>query len=388
MQSRLVLNAVLAVSAVQSWENGAFRMEESMLLFRSRAIRGSIELINGLMGGNDTREKSEGTQTANDSTTFIAEETDLMKSCNEDMTYLLATCVLLILYDKLSGETGDRSASHFQFLARVFQTRIFPTMANGDVPDNCRSDTMAFVFSLFIYNDLVRSTSFRIPTLSDFFRAGDSGRFAFAKIMARISAGDESVSDADISLWDGHLDLFPSVALGPSHKRHSSARLPISQPAFVYGENYRLLDALGDTESWSEDMIVSELYRVAAAIYRRQRVHRRSQHTNEPHKVTEDLECMDGGDDLMGNLPYWGAALIQRLSPTSTYNNVLLWPITIISKEMREQSARDSIIHRMLILEQRFRMKHFSVARDHLSMAWAMSDAGVKGLYEFPALLG
>ena len=42
MQSRTVLDAVLALSCVQSWENGTFLMEAQMLKYRHRALKGSM----------------------------------------------------------------------------------------------------------------------------------------------------------------------------------------------------------------------------------------------------------------------------------------------------------------------------------------------------------
>ncbi len=50
MQSRPVLDAMLALCCVQSWENGSFAMEAPMLKYRCKAIRGCMDLVTHIMG--------------------------------------------------------------------------------------------------------------------------------------------------------------------------------------------------------------------------------------------------------------------------------------------------------------------------------------------------
>lgn len=48
-QSRPVLDAMLALSCVQSWEDGDFTMKIPMLRYRARAIRGCRDMLNNVM---------------------------------------------------------------------------------------------------------------------------------------------------------------------------------------------------------------------------------------------------------------------------------------------------------------------------------------------------
>lgn len=101
---------------------------------------------------------------------------------------------------------------------------------------------MHFLLILFLYNDIIRSTSLRTPTLSTFFlgritadppislqedsQTDDVSRFEYPSPIARIIAGDTTVTDADIASWGGRLDWFPSFALLLPQAVEPRERLP------------------------------------------------------------------------------------------------------------------------------------------------------------------
>jgi hypothetical protein len=66
MQSRTVLDAVLALSCVQSWENGSFAMKTHMPKYRQKALKGCMELINRIMGESNIQQQPSAATTADE----------------------------------------------------------------------------------------------------------------------------------------------------------------------------------------------------------------------------------------------------------------------------------------------------------------------------------
>ncbi|KAM6516748.1 hypothetical protein FALCPG4_014921 [Fusarium falciforme] len=384
MQSRVVLDAVLTLSCVQSWEHGSFAMERPMLFFRYKALRGCRELIESVINKSGVQKEVQSASTM-DVIQVVASQAATIDDGN--IMHLLATCVLMILYEKLSGERQENASAHLRFFARLFPDRLFLAITNGNPLDNSRqqwNEAMAFLSSLFLYNDLVRSTSLRTSTLSDFYirHGGPGSRFEFPRIIARLSAGDLSVTDNEIAVWDGRLDWFPSFALDVPDRSEFCERLPVAEPAFVLNPHFRRLETFARPEAWNEQGIVSELYRIAASVYRKQNL------VSQRFSLGYDHRELDENYLEMGNLPSWGVELLRLLSPVSPYDNTLLWPISIIAKELTDEMERQFALNRVESLEKRFSMKHFSDVREYLIASWMAKDEGIISTWEQPVLFG
>lgn len=334
-QSRVVLDCLLALSAVQSWENENFAMEKAMLKLRDKALRGCRGLL-------------------------IQQSKSQM-----DVTFMLASCVLLLLYEKLAGEGQQNWTPHLHFFARSLREHPDLNAWKEDITTyggTSRSDTLRFLTALFYYNDLVHATSLEAPTLSDFYLAGDYApkldsdrsisleRFTFPSLITRISAGDLAVTDADIAAWHGRLDWMPSLALtrapGTSH-----------------------YEGLEDCE---DGQTISELYRIAAMVYRRQRL-------RQAPMATAQLDGLESFDiACTGYLALRATDLLQQLREGSVYETSLLWPIGIIAKELSDENniARENITSKLQSLEKRFHMRHFGLVRRHLYEYWQAKDQG------------
>lgn len=397
MQSRTVLDALLALSGVQSWENGSFAYPSMMLKLRQRALRGCVELITSLADHAQPEDHILAQASIIDPTPRTT-TTEVGITRKDNFMRLLASCVLLMLYEKLAGEGEKNGSPHLQFFARTVPNRLVlaiatESAANTNSTDNPSHEAFQFLSNLFLYNDLVQSTSLRTPTLSKFYLGetpldhldgsydrrqlgcGQSvGRFYFPHLIARISTGDLGVTDADIAAWDGRLDWFPSFALDPPEKRHLHERLPVGDEALVLEPRFRHLGEFTRPSEWKEQGLISELYRVAATVYRKQCAVR---HQTAVFDVISSE--MDDQDGCMGNLPSWAAQLINILPLGSLFENALLWPIGIAAKELTADHAeeRTCIMTKLESLERRFKMKNFYCVKQSLVKSWMMKDMGL-----------
>jgi hypothetical protein len=349
MQSRVVLDSLLALSAVQSWENGSFGMGAEMLRLRQKALGGCRQLLSQLM-----------------------RRVELKGMNNQTIISVFASCMLLLLYEKLAGEGQENWSPHLSFIAQLSSQPLFwPVDKEFD-----------FLLSLFWYNDLVRSTSLQAPTLSDFYLTGISaqlsldrlsspGRFAFPCLIARISSGDPTVTDAEIADWDGRLDWFPSFALVESG--NVETHMHWDNHYLTMDPHFHRVEHLINTYSPTDKTIMSELYRIAGMVYRRQR---------ENMSINQDLS--------KNRLALWAVQLVQLLPEGSPYESTLLWPIGIVAKELTllDGSQRVYILSRLNALERQFRMKHFSCVVDMLPQSWSASDAGIANTTNSTILLG
>ncbi|KAI0897243.1 fungal-specific transcription factor domain-containing protein [Annulohypoxylon nitens] len=368
-QSRPVLDAMLALSCVQSWEDGNFTMNIPMLRYRAKAIRGCRDIV------IETMRKPRANQEIplpfgavdEDHTTRAA----MTGSVHRD-TQLLAICVLLMLYEKLSGECHENGVTHLQIFARIFPSHLFIALLDllTHGPELGQpNEAILFLSNLFLYNDLVRSTSLRTSTLSNFYlneRANYQAstpnqeivdRFYFPRIIAQIGANDSSVTDGDIAAWNGRLDWLPSFALQTPGGDKRYERLPTADYTFVYDPTYTDLESYTFVGSWDEPTLTSELYRVAATVYRKQR---------QP----------DNPDIGMGNLPSWAITMLRLIPPGSSYETALLWPVAIIAKELTQQQDREYVMHRLRMLEQRYKLKNYCIVREHFLEVWRKRDTG------------
>ncbi|KAI1386435.1 fungal-specific transcription factor domain-containing protein [Hypoxylon trugodes] len=354
-RSRPVLDAVLALSCVQSWEDGNFTMRMPMLRYRTKAIRGCKEMVSSMMKKSGFHHETPMTSVAFD---------------NEENTQLLAICVLLMLYEKLSGESQENGTIHLQVFSQLFPTQLFVTILDKIAYEPTirhQNDAISFLSNLFLYNDLVRSTSLRTSTLSDFYFHKTAGfpwteemmnRFYFPSVIARISANDISVTDADITAWNGRLDWLPSFALQPAEKDEKREKLPTEDTGFVHNPGFEDLESFTCVGTWNESTLTCELYRVAATVYRKQ--------------------CqLDSPDSAMGNLPAWAIAILRRIPLGSQYDTALLWPIAIVAREFTQWHDREYVLLRLRMLEERFKMKNYCVVREHLLQIWKYRDSGI-----------
>lgn len=403
MRSRPVLDALLALSSVSSWENGSFTMQHYMLKLRHQALRGCNELIDQVMSKPDAQDHFQQASSVGHTLQMMASKASGRDGT--DIVHLLATCGLLLLYEKLSGESEENGTTHLQFFARLFPMRgLLPLTdeAVKDIGESQWNQAIQFLSSLFLYNDLVRATSFRTPTLSNFYleRANNEsscdgpelqvaqprhgmGRFEFPSLIARLSGGDLSVTDVDIASWDGRLDWFPSFALLPPEMVEPHERLPTADPGFTRNPYFRNLGEFTAPAGWTERVIISELYRVAATVYRRQCI--LGAQLREPQNAFPQTPNETTG---MGNLPVWATQLIEVLPPNSPFQNTLLWPMAIVAKELTEPHEREAIAERLVLLEKRFKMKHFNVVKIHLESCWLMRDLGLTYQEERAVLFG
>lgn len=387
VENRAVLDAALALSGVQSWENGRFAMEQPMLRIRHQALKGCNQLITKIMNQPETQHHASQSSKSGHVPFGIYEQQ--LSDKRTDLLLLLMACGLLLLYEKISAESQDSGTRHIEFFTRVFPEKALLSFLNEssrENEDDRWKDALSFLSSLFLYNDLIRSTSLQTPTLSRLYYEDkptvplnesiqvrdnayfQSERFLFPSLVARISSGDATVTDEDIAAWGGGLDWFPSYALLPPSPSSNRQQVPTSNTMLVTDVSFRDLEKLCDYSHWDEGTIVSELYRIAATVYRKQNA------IQFGHKNAGDV---DSWYTQMGNLPAWAVALIHQLPPTSILLNTLLWPLSIIAKELTDEVDRKYVISRLGALEKQFKMRHFFVLRDELIRIWAMRDQGV-----------
>ncbi|GJN68193.1 hypothetical protein PLICBS_002236 [Purpureocillium lilacinum] len=394
MQSRVVLDSLLALGGVQSWDNGGFALEGAMLKLRQKALRGCHELAGRMRAGRTRFEDGDDLTLAG--ALVGAQQWRSHPDDISTMLHLLTSCVMLMLYEKLAGEDKENGTSHLQFFSRLFPgDMLLQAMAglhSGSAPEQSATHAFQFVTNLFLYNDLVRSTSLRTSTFSDFYLADghidpagvddlggldsidskgdqDLRRFVFPRLITRITAGDLTVTDQEIADWDGALGWLPSFSLAPPLELDPYEHIPTANRDIVTDPRYRHLDSFTCPREWSEQRITSELYRIAGTVYRKQCVGRVGGLSSA---------CAWPHDAWMGNLPLWAVQLIDLLPPTSAFQNTLLWPIGIIAKELTvlHDTERASITRTLNALEKRFQMRHFARARQHLQTHWAMCDQG------------
>ncbi|KAK1541126.1 hypothetical protein CPAR01_07115 [Colletotrichum paranaense] len=363
MRHRTVLDAMLALSCVQSWENGQFTMRATMLRYRAKAIRGCSDLVKKVMSNPEAREDafSQGQNTL--IPVITPRTTEIVE--NDDIIPLLATSVLLMLYEKLHGEGKENGTSHLQLFAQLFPSQLFSNILDRLTQTSktgYQTDAMLFLSNSFLYNDLVRSTSLRTTTLSTFYYERPSSptishRFYFPTIIARIGANDMLVSDADIIAWDGTLSWLPSLALQFSGQSEQTDLRLLLDSSLIYGPTFQKLEAFVCINTWSEEKLISELYRVAALVYRRQQ---------QPDKSSS----------AMGSLPGWAMEILRLIPPSSPYGTALLWPIALVGPALTDLEHREYVFSRLQMLERQCKIKTYANIAEHLVNQWGCHDNG------------
>lgn len=373
VESRAVFDSLLTLGCVQSWSNGTFLFERSMLQSRQKALRGCRVLIQEL-------------GTASDNVLMIQDISHLKTKNGRQTLYLLMNCALLLLYEKLTGDLQESGSMHLDFLARMLSRNALLQMAHkshrNDLVSSSMGEALQFAVNLFLYNDFVLSTSLQSkafsalyltdveqtlagPELIDYSSQYGS-RHVFPGIMTRIAAGDGRVTDWDIARWDGNLGWLPSFALQPDCERPVYWAVPVAIGAFVMGPEFKNLHEIVHVNSWSESCMTSELYRIAGSMYRRQRAARGP----EPGAETElSISCL-------GNLPRWSMQLLAALPVGSSFESSLLWPLGVIGTTLSAsyKSEREALLARLESMDLQFHSKPLRGLVHHLKSYWATMD--------------
>lgn len=377
-QHHAVMSAVLALSGAQFEAQSDTNIAKATLRARHRALEGCRNLLTCstlLMDQNHS----------------IQAEITTDESSSNNIILTLACCICLLLYEKLVGDGRANWMPHLAFLADIFDRleipgnyKILDLMQRGDQ----QRQAFEFIHHLFLYNDLLHSTAQGKSPLSNFYlRPAKSvelmsdipfvegmlqappaqwndesivpGRFYYPYLIAQISAGLETVSDACIDYWDGRLDWLPSFSLldvcPPSNPAPSMSN--IHSPD---------IDEKTSAMNLASYSFIKWLYQDTAKVYLRQCLRRRQGHQFSVSQC--GLKMID--------IACHATSLISQIPDGSDFENALLWPIGIIGSELTamEGSEREYIIGRLKVLEQRFQMKHFERARQVLIKGWNRSD--------------
>lgn len=380
MKCGMVLDSLLALSGAQRWQHGTSSMDKESLRLRQRALKGARELlvtedVNFSHNHSDLQNGQQHTALSRYQNPGLACRPD--STSNDNLLYLLTSSVLFLLYEKVSGEPTWKP--HMEFINQFFE-RWLPslTLDPKQFPDI--AEAIRFLHDVFVYNDLVRSTSLRTKPLSNFYLTATTAnathnhsmesaflpngleeqadfrrRYFFPNLIARLSSGDTSVTEEDIAAWDGSMDWLPSFAL--DHSMHNEGSNNGASP--------------DRQATWNDRAIISELYRTAASIYRRQILG--SQGRNGQHHSGFQLQ---DDEQILPQLASYAHLLMTSLPEASAYENALLWPIGIAAKELtaNQLNQRSNILLRLQGLERRFQMRHFRKVQDVLRRHWAMRD--------------
>jgi hypothetical protein len=232
-KSSLVLHSLLALSGIQELDQSNVEVKAKTLRMRQRALVGCRQLL--------TRSAS------------VSSHRPLDNMSEDELLFLLASCMLLLLYEKLMGEGQANWQPHFQFIREVvacYQSRFMKTSFSR------MTGTFCFLHSLFAYHDLLRAMQLRTKVFSTFYEESGGlllnscyhqgwplipvgerdSKFYYPRLMVRICAADVTVTEADIYSWDGNMSWLPSSPLGGSidcHSRTSEAKRLITFRCFL-----------------------------------------------------------------------------------------------------------------------------------------------------------
>lgn len=371
MRSDVVLDSLLSLSGAQHWDHGWAFMENESLKLRQRALRGTRTLLSF---DEVSSHKRTGPDSQVNGQRMSPNSTSRSLSCQattnneENLLFLLTSSVLFLLYEKVSGEPSWKP--HIEFINQFFDRWMGYVGVESSVSKEVAEATK-FLFDIFIYNDLVRSTTLQAPTLSKFYltacdtdassnQSEGTNRYYFPNLIARLSNGDESVSDEDIADWDGSLDWLPSFALDTKLHDHGS------QSHHLNHETSRSV-----SHQWDDQTIISELYRTAARVYRLRMIERQKRN-NFSHQYYSNDET-----STLPHLANQAHSLMLSLPEGSVYENALLWPLGIAAKELTTYQSveRADVISRLKSLDNRFQMRHFRRVQDVLMRHWTIRDS-------------
>lgn len=162
-------------------------------------------------------------------------------------------------------------------------------------------------------------------------------------------------------------------------------RIPTADPDFVLNSAFHSLKSFMPLGEWRDEAIVRELYRIAAAVYRKQCALQRFTETEEA--ATCCAWTIIDSDMNMGNLPFWAIELLQLLPPGSSWENCLLWPIGVDTKELVTHVERNYVLFRLVDLEKRFQIRLYHVVRQQLLNIWSTRGKGISRLDKCKSVL-
>ena len=147
-KSSLVLHALLALSGIQRLDHSNLAVKSTILQARQKALAGSRQLLARYVNVPSYR--------------------PLGDISNDDLLFLLASSMLLLLYEKFTGEGQANWEPHFQFMREVIICYRSRFMRNSRA-----AEEFDFLQSLFAYHDLLRAMQLRTNVSSTFYE--DSG---------------------------------------------------------------------------------------------------------------------------------------------------------------------------------------------------------------------
>ncbi|GAD98223.1 predicted protein [Paecilomyces variotii No. 5] len=335
LESDFVLTALLALSGTQTWGVEWDSLQQETL----RAKQHTIEICRKTLSGIYHEVFSPHT---------------LNPTASAELLRLMACITIMLIYEKLSGEDHHNWKPHLDFIGHIFNNAemIFPLQYQS-------SEEYQFLFHLFAYNDLVASTSLRTRTLSQFYidvtttalldDETYTDQYYFPSLIARLNAGDRSITLSHIRQWGGKLNWFPSHCLERSRRISSSGTV--------------------ESVQCSDYDIVAEIYRAAAIIH-------------YTHTVgAEDVQFPCCMRDHCDSFHYHRHAvrLLNLLPVHSPVGNILLWPISIIAPDLMSEHTleRESVARLLYNLEKHFQMRHFRRTRETLREIWRAKDCGL-----------
>lgn len=406
LRNETVLHAMLALSGIQV-ENS----EAEVLRLRGRAIKGCRKLLEkcGATGQSDRWAKDSigAINSSKGDVKLKAEGQSQIAVDDEDDLALIASVLLMILYDKLSGTPCDDVGHHLVFAHFLFEKKMSPNKAYA-LPEEAyplysaknkqgtrgmlrhMSSHYKFFYSLFLYNDLLAGMASNRPTLSGYDLAinalalGENPgystwveepssmvaqikkRYYFPILLSIISNRHTEVSMAEIDAWDRRMSWLPSFST--VNDNLTSLLSTNRQPNTAHHTGPQGAASPGTTGAF-EDYIISELYVNAARIFYIQRVRGSSCSVSPVVETIYDPQAVQLDHDI-SNFTSAFVDQLRLLPENSTYENALLWPIGVAAKEMTDPSDMDYLLWRLNKLEQKFKLKHFRKFTDKITVYW------------------
>lgn len=334
MNNSTVLWALLALSGIQAGREGSPEIKLETLRAKQATLNGCNRLLETLQ----RQQTQSPAQTP-------ARNSQLPPDYGEDILMLLASALLLILYEQVTDATYSSLHSHLRFVHWLCSilNRYSCAVSGPIAPYYC------FLRSIFLYDDLIASTSARRPPLAGEVEYGPmmsgsvtleaSSKYYLPTILTRISKGDEAVEVEDIDRWDGRMDWLPSFF---AMTGDSDARIERDD------ETYR----------------ISEVYRASSKVFYYQIRRRRLETGADDEAKTQAA---------ISALTTSTIAMVRDLPDESQYQGALLWPIGIVAREVGHE---DFTMQRCILvilerLERRYGMSHFSRYRKSLVARWS-----------------
>lgn len=378
MRSDVVLSSLLALSGAQRWgqHSSAFRRES--LRLRHDALRGCRALLEQNDMLKHGQERAGQVSTLKGTSQPLVGPRQLSHAEAEKLVFVLTSSVLFLLWEKITGESTWKA--HLEFISHFFNG-FLPHLRSYLSTSVEGADAVRFCHHIFVYNDLVQATSTGSSLLSNFYLAdvegessipsgssnhalselmrshagGSRSLYYFPSLIARLCAGDRTVTVEEINRWDGNVHWLPSYSL------YTGQGNPQSQ----------MSEGTTVETSTSDRDILSELYRTACLIYRLQFLQKADNNKADKSDIDDRAQSLE-------ELTQQAYGLMRALPSGSPFENAMLWPMGIFGRELtlKQSYERSAVLSRLHDLENRFHMRHFGRARDFLTRQWSLRDGG------------